>query len=45
MEISYWQSRWRKDKTGWHMNHVFEPLKKYWPQLNLDSNSNVLVPL
>jgi thiopurine S-methyltransferase len=45
MEISYWQSRWRKDKTGWHMNHVFEPLKKYWPRLNLDSNSTVLVPL
>lgn len=45
MEISYWQSRWRNDKTGWHMDKVYPLLKKYWPELDLEPNASVLVPL
>ena len=45
MEISYWQGRWRKDKTGWHMNKVFLPLKTFWPYLRLKPGDTVLVPL
>lgn len=45
MEISYWQSRWRNDKTGWHMDKVYPLLKKYWPELNIKPNAAVLVPL
>lgn len=45
MEISYWQSRWRNDKTGWHMDEVYPLLKKYWPELNIKPNATVLVPL
>lgn len=45
MEISYWQSRWQKQKTGWHMQTVFPLLKTYWKHLNLSQNAVVLVPL
>jgi thiopurine S-methyltransferase len=45
MEISYWQSRWQKNKSGWHMRNVFPPLKKYWNRLHLNPEAAVLVPL
>ncbi|MEL7832963.1 thiopurine S-methyltransferase [Fodinibius sp. Rm-B-1B1-1] len=45
MEISYWQSRWRKDNTGWHMDMVYPPLPKLWKRLNIKSESRILVPL
>lgn len=45
MEISYWQSRWQKNKTGWHMQQVFPLLKKYWPGLGIKQKAAVLVPL
>jgi thiopurine S-methyltransferase len=45
MEISYWQSRWRNDKTGWHMRQVYPYLVACWHKLNLDEGSTVLVPL
>lgn len=45
MEISYWQSRWKKDNTGWHMDEVFPLLKSFWHRLELRKSSTVLVPL
>lgn len=45
MEISYWQSRWQQNKTGWHRSEVFPLLKKYWPCLKLKPKAAVLVPL
>lgn len=45
MELSYWQSRWRKNNIGWHMDQVYPPLKKYWPEMELQKGSTVLVPL
>jgi len=45
MEISYWQSRWKKDHTGWHMDTVYPNLPDYWPKLNLNRKAAVLVPL
>lgn len=45
MEISYWQSRWKKEKTGWHMETVYPQLPKLWPQLNINKNAEVFVPL
>lgn len=45
MEISYWQSRWNKDKTGWHMDDVYPLLPEFWPYLNLSPGAVVLVPL
>ncbi|MGM0587924.1 MAG: thiopurine S-methyltransferase [Bacteroidota bacterium] len=45
MEISYWQSRWNKDKTGFHLDQVYAPLKKHWRHLQLQIGDYVLVPL
>ena len=45
MEISYWQSRWEKDNTGWHMNRVYPPLPEIWSHLSLEEGCRVLVPL
>ncbi len=45
MEISYWQSRWRKNNTGWHMDQVYPPLPDIWTRASFKSNACVLVPL
>lgn len=45
MEISYWKSRWRKNKTGWHVDGVYPQLPELWPQLHLPGGARVLVPL
>jgi len=45
LEISYWISRWEKDKTGWHQQQVNPKLRKYWKSLNISPNPTVLVPL
>lgn len=45
MEISYWQSRWRKQHTGFHMEQGYDGLKSHFYKLHLPANSTVLVPL
>jgi len=45
MEISFWESKWRKGQIGFHMENGYEPLKKYWQKLEIIKNPNVLVPL
>lgn len=45
MEISYWQSRWHKGNTGWHMDTVYPPLPTLWKLLDIKSASRVLVPM
>lgn len=45
MEISYWQSRWKKKKIGWHLDEVYPLLPKVWPQISVNGNDRVLVPL
>lgn len=45
MEISYWQSRWEKDKTGWHMDSVYPALPNVWPNISLPPAATILVPL
>lgn len=45
MDISYWQSRWNKDKTGWHMEDVYPLLPEYWPKMEVSPGDVVLVPL
>ncbi|NGP77589.1 thiopurine S-methyltransferase [Balneolaceae bacterium YR4-1] len=45
MEISYWKSRWNKGNTGWHMQQVYPNLLAYWPELQLERDATVLVPL
>jgi thiopurine S-methyltransferase len=45
MELSYWQSRWRKGNTGFHMDEGYPGLKNHWEKLNTGSRARVLVPL
>lgn len=45
MELSYWESRWRKGKTGFHMPDGYPGLAANWDKLNLRDKPVVLVPL
>lgn len=45
MELSYWQSRWQKNKIGFHMPEGYPGLKKYWDHLEIPDHPVVLVPL
>jgi len=45
MELSYWESRWNKNKTGFHMAGGYPGLKTHWNHLGLPDEPSVLVPL
>lgn len=45
MELSYWRSKWKKGKTGFHMDGGYPGLEKHWPSLQLSSQAIVFVPL
>lgn len=45
MELSYWVSRWKKEKTGFHMPGGYAGLKNHWNQLKIGANPLVFVPL
>jgi thiopurine S-methyltransferase len=45
MELSYWQSRWRKGNTGFHMQNGYTGLHKHWKSLPIPDSPDVLVPL
>ena len=45
MDADFWLERWREGRTNFHMERVTPLLQKYWPTLQLPSESKVLVPL
>lgn len=45
MELSYWESRWRKDKIGFHMEQGYEGLRRHWNRVSPGISPSVLVPL
>jgi thiopurine S-methyltransferase len=45
MDSDFWLERWREGRTGFHQQRVTPLLPKYWPSLDLPSDSPVLVPL
>lgn len=45
MELSYWQSRWNKGKTGFHMEGGYPGLQKHWKNFPMQKLPEVLVPL
>ena len=45
MELSYWRSKWRKGKTGFHMQDGYPGLEKNWNSIEIDNKAVVLVPL
>jgi thiopurine S-methyltransferase len=45
MELSFWTSRWKKGKTGFHATEFNKQLVDLWPTFPLKKGSTVLVPL
>ena len=45
MELSFWESKWRKGQTGFHMSQVYPPLITYLPNFNLDEGAKIVIPL
>ena len=43
--MTFWHQRWDDNQTGWHRDVVNDLLIKHWPSLNLEQDTNVLVPL
>jgi thiopurine S-methyltransferase len=41
----YWQSRWARGETGWHLNEVNPHLVRFWSALALEPGGRVFVPL
>ncbi|MCC5914730.1 MAG: thiopurine S-methyltransferase [Balneolaceae bacterium] len=45
MELSYWESRWRKGNIGFHMPEGYPELKKQWKLLQFPTDTQIFVPL
>jgi len=45
MEAQYWQKKWDENQIGFHQQQVNKRLTRYWPELELASDSSVFVPL
>ena len=45
MKPEFWISKWAANQIGFHQDNIHPLLVKYWPLLNLNSESRVLVPL
>lgn len=45
MKADFWLERWREGQTHFHQSRITPLLQKYWPTLDLDAGSRVLVPL
>lgn len=45
MEPEYWQQRWQKGETGFHLPRVHPKLEQYWPLLQAPNSAPVFVPL
>ena len=45
MEISYWQNRWERGETGFHLPRPHPKLLALWPALAPDTAAPVFVPL
>jgi thiopurine S-methyltransferase len=41
----YWQARWARGETGWHLDEVNPHLVRFWPSLGLAPGGRVFVPL
>jgi len=45
MDTDFWLERWRKGRTNFHQSRITPPLVRYWPTLELERGSLVLVTL
>ncbi len=45
MKPEFWIEKWQSNQIGFHQNDFNRLLVKYWPSLNIPTDSTVLVPL
>ena len=45
MESEFWHRKWQENQLGFHQEKINSRLIKFWPALELPSQSRVLVPL
>lgn len=45
MDIEFWQTRWQRGETGFHLPRPHPKLQSVWPTLCPDPAASVLVPL
>ncbi|NQD38759.1 thiopurine S-methyltransferase [Permianibacter sp. IMCC34836] len=45
MDIEFWQTRWQRGETGFHLPRPHPKLQSLWPTLCPDMAASVLVPL
>lgn len=45
MELSYWRSKWRKGKIGFHMKDGYPGLAEHWGSIDFNERAAVFVPL
>lgn len=45
MNTDYWLESWKQNKIGFHQHEFNDHLSSFWKQLNVGSQSQVLVPL
>jgi len=45
MDLDFWHQRWQANLIGFHQNAINHHLLRYWPQLQLEKGSRILVPL
>lgn len=45
MKKEFWLERWEREETGFHQDDINPYLRRYWPELHLEGNRAVFVPL
>lgn len=45
MQASFWHERWEKNQIGFHQSEVNPLLARHWPDLGIEENQTVFVPL
>lgn len=45
MQHDFWHERWQQNQIGFHQPQVNPHLQRYWPDLRLNPNSRIFVPL
>lgn len=45
MDPDFWHQRWQANLIGFHQDEINNHLLQYWPRLQLDKGSRILVPL
>jgi len=45
LKKEFWLERWEREETGFHQHDINPYLRRYWPELHLEGDRAVFVPL